>query len=175
MCGTVHNVMRDKTATTIYYSTLYHKHQLISFPFIFIKWNKHDQITERKYWWKIIINEKRFLIWKSFKHLNLNCDFRCYASSNRREKWGLTYFWQMLLLNTPWKHQKTKGFQVFSVVMIWKHRLEMEKYWYLNENSNQCEILNYNISICKKFPLWATLIHSCFAIKFNIYIFSNCL
>ena len=38
MCGTVRsNVTYDKTATTIYYSTLYHKHQLSSFLFIVIK------------------------------------------------------------------------------------------------------------------------------------------
>ena len=33
----------------------------------------------------------------------------------------LTYFWPMFPFYNPWKHQKTKGFLVFSASMKWEN------------------------------------------------------
>ena len=63
-------------------------------------------------------------------------------------------------------------FGVFREQGVWYGNIGQEWVsWYVNEDSDLFEILNYNISTCKK--LRATLIHSFFTIKFNIYALTN--
>ena len=50
---------------------------------------------------------------------------RCRASWKSEKDLCLTHFWPMFLFYTPWKHQKTKGFLVFSGGIKWEHWLEM--------------------------------------------------
>ena len=41
----------------------------------------------------------------------------------------LTHFWSMFPFDTPWRHQKTLGFLMFSGDIKWEHQLEKDKLW----------------------------------------------